>query len=247
MIGDRVRLTAGFGSEERRVARVGLVCVAAGRGRRFGGDKLGQLLGGRPVLEVSLRALVAACPGAPLVIVVAPERVAEWRERLGPELPDARWVPGGELRQDSVRAGIRAAVAQGCDTVCVHDAARPLVHRDDVRAVVAAVGGDVDGALLCREVADTVKRVDSDHLVVETVPREALRLALTPQVVRVAAYESAWQRVGGGRLWTDESALLEAAGFRVRAVVATHPNPKLTAPDDLDLVRALDAGEAHCG
>ena len=45
----------------------------------------------------------------------------------------------------------------------------------------------------------------------------------------------------------NKSALLEAAGFRVRAVVATHPNPKLTAPDDLDLVRALDAREARCG
>lgn len=224
------------------MAKVGLVCVAAGRGRRFGGDKLGQLLGGRPVLEVSLRALVTAVPSAPLVVVVAPDRIAEWQRRLGPAFPRACWVAGGVLRQDSVRAGFLAAVADGCETVCVHDAARPLVHADDVRAVVAAVDGDVDGALLCRQVADTVKRVGPDDLVVETLARDALRLALTPQVVRVAAYERAWRSHGRSGPWTDESALLEAAGLRVRGVVAAHPNPKLTGPEDLPLLRALAAG-----
>jgi len=221
------------------VAKVGLVCVAAGRGRRFGGDKLGQLIQGRPVLEVSLRALVTAIPSAPLVVVVAPDRMVEWRERLGAGFPGSRWVAGGELRQDSVRAGIVAAVAEGCETVCVHDAARPLVHADDVRAVVAAAAGDVDGALLCRQMADTVKRVGPDGLVVETVNRDALRSALTPQVVRVAAYETAWRKLGASGPWTDESALLEAAGCRVRGVVAAHPNPKLTGPEDLPLLRAL--------
>ena len=222
----------------RRAVRLGLVCVAAGRGRRFGGDKLQQRLGCGSVLEVALRALVTACPDAALVVVVAPEDVTTWRDRLGPEFPGSLWLPGGARRQDSVRAGVEAAAELGCDVVCVHDAARPLVRAEDVRTVVAALA-DADGAILCQRVTDTVKRVDGAGMVFSTIPREELRLASTPQVFRVAALRSAWGRLGGSGEWTDEAALLEAVGLAVQTVVARWPNPKLTTPEDLPLLRAL--------
>jgi 2-C-methyl-D-erythritol 4-phosphate cytidylyltransferase len=218
--------------------RLGTVCVAAGSGRRFGGDKLAARLGGRMVLEIAVDALVAAHPGLPLVVVAAGDRLDLWRDRLGPAFPGSLWLAGGERRQDSVRAGVEAAAGLGCDTVCVHDAARPLVRVEDVRAVVAALG-DGDGAILCQAVTDTVKRVDAKGVVLSTLPREEMRLALTPQVFRVAALQSAWGRLGGSGEWTDEAALLEAAGLAVQTVVARWPNPKLTSPEDLPLLRAL--------
>jgi len=214
------------------------VCVGAGRGSRFGGDKLAQALGGRTVFEAALGALVAAIPTAPLVVVVAPERLQAWRNRLRPDFPEALLVGGGARRQDSVRAGVEAAIALGAEVVAIHDAARPLVNARDVVSVVDGLGG-ADGAILTARVSDTVKRITSDDLVTGTMDRDGLRLALTPQVVRVACLLKAWETAGGNSEWTDESALLENAGMRVRSVVARHPNPKITTPSDLHEIRAL--------
>ncbi len=226
--------------------RVALVCVGAGSGSRFGGDKLAQLLAGRPVLEWSLAALTASMPGAPLVVVVAAERLDSWRQRLGSAFPAARWVAGGVERQDSVRCGVEAVADLDVEAVCVHDAARPLVRPHDVRAVVAALAA-ADGAILCQRVADTVKRVDEAGVVLGTLPRATLRLALTPQVVRWGSYREAWRRVGEGGQWTDEAALLEAAGMTVRSVEARYPNPKLTTPEDLVTMATLAGGTGGGG
>ncbi len=214
------------------------VCVGAGRGSRFGGDKLAQALGDRTVLEAALGALVTAFPAAPLVVVVAPERLQDWRTRLRPDFPEALLVGGGERRQDSVRAGVDAAIALGAEVVAIHDAARPLVDPRDVVSVVNGLGG-ADGAILTARVSDTVKEVGEDDLVVGTLDREGLRLALTPQVFRVASLQKAWETTGGESERTDESSLLEIAGMRVSSVIARHPNPKVTTLSDLHEIRAL--------
>ena len=218
-----------------------LVCVGGGSSSRFGGDKLAARIGGRMVLELTLNALHAAYPDVPIVVVTPADAIERWRRHVVSLLPHAAFVPGGELRQDSVRAGVERAAALGADVVAVHDAARPLVHPDDVRRVVETLGS-TDGAILCRRVEDTVKRVDDRDSVLATVPRDDLRLALTPQVFRIGALQRAWAGARAGRVWTDEAALLEEAGMAVRVVEACHPNPKLTTGQDLALLRALVAG-----
>ena len=134
--------------------------------------------------------------------------------------------------------GVETAAANGAEVVLVHDAARPLVHPDDIRGVLLALGG-ADGAILSAPVPDTVKRTARDGSVIGTVSRDDLRLAQTPQVFRVASLVEAWERVDPEHEWTDESALLELAGMRVRSVVAGHPNPKLTTESDLQLMQGL--------
>lgn len=218
--------------------KTALVCVAAGRGDRFGGDKLSEVVAGRTVLAMSLDALRHARPDDPLVVVVSASRLDEWRERLAGGYGEVVLVAGGVRRQDSVRAGVEAAAERGAEVVVVHDGARPLVAPDDVRGVVRALG-DAAGAVLCSRVHDTVKRVDRDGFVLETVSREALRLSQTPQVLRVSALLRAWPRHGSGREWTDEAAMLESLGMTVRCVLARSPNPKLTTADDLRVIRAL--------
>ncbi len=212
-----------------------LVCVGGGRGERFGGDKLAADVAGRTVLQRSLAALREAFPEAPIVAVVPPERLGFWVARLEGDFPSLRCIAGGERRQDSVRRGVGAVTAE---VVAIHDAARPLVDPVDVRRAVAALGG-ADGSILVARVADTVKRVDGRGRIVETVDRVRLRAAQTPQVFRVVALESAWRRCDLGREWTDESALLEACGLQVMTVEASRPNPKVTTPSDLELVRRL--------
>jgi 2-C-methyl-D-erythritol 4-phosphate cytidylyltransferase len=215
-----------------------LVCVAGGRGARFGGDKLAERVAGRSILEHSLAALRRAYAAAPLVVVVPAHRLEAWRELLAPSFPDAELVGGGARRQDSVRAGVARAVAGGADVVAVHDATRPAVDSEDVKWVVKALGSAA-AAVLCGVVEDTVKRVDGRGLVLETIGRGELRLAQTPQVFQTAALAQAWQAVDFSRLWTDEAAMLESLGLPVRSVVAERPNPKLTTVDDLRLIRLL--------
>ncbi len=172
------------------------------------------------------------------MVVVRAERLDAWCDQLQPEFPKALFVTGGPRRQDSVRVGVEAAAEGGAEVVAVHDAARPLVHPQDVLEVVGALG-EAAGAILSAEVSDTVKRVDDGGMVVDTVSRERLRLAQTPQVFRVAKLIEAWRRADFERVWTDEAALLEWAGQPVHSVLAKHPNPKLTTDGDLQIIRAL--------
>ena len=172
------------------------------------------------------------------MVVVPKTRLEFWRGQLSTEYPGALFVAGGTRRQDSVRAGVETAAANGAEVVLVHDAARPLVHPDDIRGVLLALG-DADGAILSAPVPDTVKRTARDGSVITTVSRDDLRLAQTPQVFHVASLVEAWGKVDPEHEWTDESTLLELAGMRVRSVVAGHPNPKLTTESDLRLLQAL--------
>ncbi len=219
------------------------VCVGAGHGSRFGGDKLAQSLGDRTVFASALGALAAAIPTADLIVVVAPENLEVWRDRLAPDFPQARFIGGGARRQDSVRAGVKAAMELGAEVVAIHDAARPLVDPRDVQSVVGG-RGEADGAILTARASDTIKRIDPNGLVAETVDREKLRFALTPQVFRVASLETAWRTAGSGGEWTDESALLESVGMKVLSIGARYPNPKVTTEADLAVIRAL-AGVAR--
>jgi len=214
------------------------VCVGAGRGVRFGGDKLAEMLGPRTVFASALMALSAATPEALMVVVVAETHLEFWRENLVPDFPQARFVGGGDRRQDSVRAGVLYAAQAGAEVVAIHDAARPLVDPADVQAVIGAVGG-AQGAVLSARVSDTVKRVDGSDMVTDTLARDRLRFALTPQVFQIATLLEVWQRADFKRVWTDEAALLESVGIPVRSVLARHPNPKVTTEADLQVVRAM--------
>jgi 2-C-methyl-D-erythritol 4-phosphate cytidylyltransferase len=218
--------------------RLGLVCVAGGRGLRFGGDKLAERIGDRTVLEMAVSALARAFPDAPTVVVLPAPHLDRWRAILGPAFPSARLVAGGRRRQDSVRRGVEAFDDGEVDVVVVHDGARPIVHPADVKGVAWALD-DTACAVLCSRVAETVKRVDSNGVVLETLARETLRLAQTPQVVRLAAMRRAWQQLSDDDEFTDEASMIEAVGMPVRSVVAQHPNPKITTTEDLMLVRAL--------
>ena len=221
---------------------VAVIVVAAGSSTRFGGDKLGVLVAGRPVLERAVGAMRAALPAAPLALVVRADQLEAARARW-----QARGVlvaAGGARRQDSVRNGF-VALDPGDDTVVVvHDGARPFVPAGDVTRVVAAAAAG-GAALLVAPVVDTVKRLRADGTVEATVPRDKLARALTPQAFRAAALRAAWAAAGDAH-WTDEAALVERQGGPVAAVPGDPRNVKVTHPDDLDArcrrLRPADAG-----
>ena len=211
---------------------LGLIVVAAGRGERFGGDKVWERLAGRPLVAHALAAL-AGPPVDRVALVVARDRLAQGRALVAELSLPAVVVPGGARRQDSVRNGLLALGP--CDWVAVHDAARPFATRDLlVRTLAAAqaTGAAVPGV----PVKDTVKRV-RDGLVVETLPRAELWAVQTPQVFRGTLLAEAHR--DGADEATDDAVLVEQLGARVAVATGTYNNLKITTPDDLRLAAAL--------
>ena len=222
------------------------VVVAAGLGTRLaaGGRPRKALIvvAGRALVTWSVEAL-AATPGVDeLVVVLHPDDVQEVADGpLGAELRAAgatAFVAGGAARQESVLAGVRATIAEPDRLVLVHDAARPLVRSADVaRALERARAGG--GALLAVPVRDTIKRARAGR-VEETVPREQLWAAQTPQIAPRSALLAALEAAAAdGVEVTDEAAALERAGVSV-AIVEGHPeNFKVTTAEDLARAEAL--------
>lgn len=227
--------------------RVGAVVPAAGRGERLPGPvaKQFRLLAGIPLLwrtlgrlaeEGRVGRIVVALPAADLESFEIPEGLA---------VP-VRAVAGGHRRQDSVANGVAALPAE-VEWVVVHDGARPLLPRGLVEACLAAAR-ETGAAIAAVPVSDTVKRSTPGGLAGETVPRESLWLAQTPQVARRELLARALEAAAAeGRTGPDEAALLEAIGVRARLVAGAVSNLKVTTPEDLALAEAYLAEEGRVG
>src|SRR5215218_9613885 len=213
---------------------VGIV-PAAGSGERLGSDgpKAFVVCGGRPLLEWSVEALGAVCER---VVVAAP---------AGYEDPARDFVRGGAVRSESVRLAL--AAAPEATVAVVHDAARPLVTPELVRACVAALSDGADGAIAAAPMTDTVKEAASgDMRVVRTLDRSVLWRIQTPQVFRADVLRAALDvSVESLAAATDDAALVEAAGGVVRVVEAPAENIKVTRPVDLALAELLLSERAH--
>lgn len=216
----------------------GAVIVAAGRSRRMDGDdKLwAPIEGSRPLLAYSLSAFQACAAIERIVLVVAEEAIERAQALAGKAKLDkvCAVVPGGERRQHSVRAGLEALE---CTWIAVHDGARPLVTPDLIERGLDAARET--GAACCALPApDTVKEADGG-VVARTLDRSRLWLAQTPQVFRRELLLRAHEQARGDA--TDDAALVEALGVKVRLYPGSARNLKVTTQDDLALVRALVA------
>jgi 2-C-methyl-D-erythritol 4-phosphate cytidylyltransferase len=151
-------------------------------------------------------------------------------------------VTGGEERHHSVARGL-AAVPAGCAIILVHDAARPLVDRAIIDAVIAGARGGT-GAVPAVPIGDTVKEADGTEVgvarVVRTVPRDRLWLAQTPQGFPRALLEAAHARAPShGAQPTDDAMLLEQMGAPVVLVAGSRRNLKVTTDEDLLLAERM--------
>lgn len=218
---------------------VGVVLVAAGRGRRFGKPKQFQPVAGRPLYQWPLRVFERMAAVKAVAIVVPAERAAAVRRavaRAGFRKVTAV-VPGGAERLDSVRAGLRA-LPPAATTVLIHDAARALVDAGVVARVIAGVRRS-GAALAAWPVPDTVKEATlrgGRPWVRRTVPRAGLWLAQTPQGFRRDLARSLFEAAGP---LTDDAQALERSGRPVELVPGSSRNFKVTVPEDIALCRAL--------
>ena len=232
--------------------RIAAVIVAAGRGHRAGGDlpKQYRHLAGEPVIRPTLAAFLAH----PQIAAVQPVIHPDDEKLFDAAAAGLRALPpvhGGATRQASVRAGLEALDGSAPDIVLIHDAARPFLTGDLIsRAIVA---GKAHGAAVpAVAVADTVKKIDEQDMVTETLDRSRLRMVQTPQAFVFGLIVEAHRRAAAAGLddFSDDAALAEWAGHRVNVFAGETANVKLTTDDDFtgaEIVRGAALADVRTG
>lgn len=213
---------------------VAAVIVAAGAGLRAGGQrpKQYQAIGGKPVLYWTIKAFLEHPGIAHLQTVIGPGQEHLFEEATR-GLTVLSPVVGGDTRQASCRIGIEALAARKPEKVLIHDAARPFASLDLISHVIAYLEHH-DGVVPGLPIADTVKRAPAG-LIAQTVSREALWLAQTPQGFRFDAILAAHRAAGasGEAGFTDDASVAERAGLKVAMIPGRLENRKLTTAEDI--------------
>jgi len=244
---------------------VAVVIPAAGESRRFGGDKLGQDLGGRALLLRTVELFTKRDEVRAIVVAAPPDRFDEFRDRHGAPLSfhGVRIVEGGRIeRWETVRNAL-AAVPDECTHIAVHDAARPAAS-DELLSRIFEAAKVLDAVIPGVSVSSTLKRVGADAVeaeehddvadailgdiaettrsqgrrVIETVSRDGLVAVQTPQVFRAALLRRAYAQANLSGA-TDDAQLVERLGEPVFVIEGEARNIKVTTPSDLSLLRAI--------
>lgn len=222
---------------------IGIVIVAAGRGERAGspdeGPKQYRPIGGRPVIAHTLATFLGWQRRGPIVVVIHPDDEALYAAATAglDGVDNVVTTFGGDTRQRSVYEGLRALSATDATHVMIHDAARPFVDHDMLDRIAAAFDDGVDAVLPAVAVTDTLKRGGSDGLVHETVSRNSLYAAQTPQSFLLSEIRSAHEKAAALRRddFTDDAAIAEWAGLPVTIVEGSVDNIKLTVKRDMTM------------
>ena len=215
---------------------VAAIIVAAGDSRRLPGAELKQwrLLGGQPLVLYALR-FFDEHPAVDQIVVAVddeslrrPDRLRLLESRHGKPV---RATPGGSFRQQTVWLALQTLQGEP-ELVLIHDAARPFPSAEGVEMCLSAAR-EVGGAILALPVAETIKRATGNGEVARTIDRDSLWAAQTPQVFCYRRLMAAYQ-VFETELerFTDDAGIFEAHGGRVRLVMGTDANFKITTPED---------------
>jgi 2-C-methyl-D-erythritol 4-phosphate cytidylyltransferase len=203
-----------------------------------------MLLDGAPILLHTIRKFVSSAAVAEIVVALRAEEMDWVRELLQAETfqKPVRLVEGGDSRQHSVENAL-GTLGPKTELVAVHDAVRPFIEHSVLEKVFAEA--DENGAAIVGIVpVDTVKQVHRNKIR-QTIPRERLILAQTPQVFRFDLLKTAFARAReDGFAGTDESSLVERLDqVEVSVVPGSDRNIKITKPSDMDLARLFLAEE----
>jgi 2-C-methyl-D-erythritol 4-phosphate cytidylyltransferase len=229
------------------------IVPAAGIGKRFNCEGNKSLYGllDKPLLIWSLEALQAVEEITEIIPVLKGEDLAagaELIERFG--IAKVKWViPGGKERQDSVYNGIKAIDGRA-SVVVIHDGVRPLVEQEVIKRTIAGLEG-YDGAVAGVPVKDTIKEArrrasdvgkpeEKAVVVLKTLDRSALWAIQTPQTFYLDKIRAAHEKARGeGYYATDDAALIEHYGGKVRIVEGSYRNLKITTPEDAVIAETL--------
>ncbi|BCW89165.1 Bifunctional enzyme IspD/IspF [Alphaproteobacteria bacterium SO-S41] len=224
-----------------KAPRIAVLIAAAGKGLRAGEglSKQYRPLCGVPVVARTVDVFRAALPEAQIHIVIAAGDEALLSQALGGR-EVAGVTTGGVTRQDSVRRGLEALTNTAPDMVLIHDAARPFISPILIHFLAKEGGsGDFDGVAPGIPIADSIKKCAADGAVEASVSRADLWRVQTPQVFRFPAILDAHRAADPALNLSDDFAVAERAGLRLKMVQGEEANFKITTAADFD--RAIAA------
>lgn len=216
-----------------------VIIPAAGIGARMNADcpKQYLMLAGKTVLEHTLDCFIHH-PRISGVMVAIADHDTHWPGLQFKTERPVITVKGGDERCHSVLNALEGlrTLAEEQDWVLVHDAARPCLSQDDLDKLLITMATHPVGGLLGAPVHDTIKRIDPVNVVEETVDREYLWRALTPQMFRYGMLRDALKKaLSNGYLVTDDASAIEHAGYVPLMLEGSADNIKITRPEDLAL------------
>ncbi len=223
--------------------KVSAIIAAAGDSQRMGGvDKMFAPINGRPALARVLDTFQNCKKINQIIVVMNQQNIDACRRLVKAEgwtkVKDI--ILGGKRRQDSVAEGLK--YVRDADWVVIHDGARPLVTIDLIELGLEAAQ-ETGAASAAVPVTDTIKTVKDNEIVDKTLPRQNLRAIQTPQVFRFDIIKKAYKSVYGDV--TDDAALVEKAGYKVKLYMGSYANIKITTLDDLAVAEALAKRNEH--
>jgi 2-C-methyl-D-erythritol 4-phosphate cytidylyltransferase len=227
---------------ERKLNTV--IIPAAGIGARMNADRAKQMLelDGVPVLVHTLKRFQQCDAVDQIILVLQPNLTSDVLGLISRYnlTKVARVVAGGAERQDSVYRGLQVVKEENAGIIVVHDAVRPFVKPEEIRAVIERAES-AGAALMALAATDTIKQVKSGR-VQRTLDRRRIYYAQTPQAFRFSVIREAFERAyTDGFMGTDESQLVERLGQRVSVVEGSPLNIKITRPFDLRLAESIQS------
>lgn len=209
--------------------KIAVIVAAGGSGKRMGRLKQFLPLAGKAVVEWTVEVFRKIKHVEQIVLTVSGEDL-ERAKNLGVTV-----VEGGKQRTDSVRNGLKA-VTPDTDIVIIHDGARPLITSDIIDKAISEAK-ECGAVVVGVPAKDTIKKVDSKRLIVESsLARDELWQAQTPQVFK---YEIITRAYAKKKTATDDAKLVEELGIKVKMVMGSYENIKITTPEDLIVAEAI--------
>ena len=217
-------------------SKLGVVIVAGGLSQRMAGiNKLFVALKGRPLLAWSVDACQKHRLVRQVVLVLNDKDLARgWKLQERKGWSKATLCPGGARRQDSVTEGLRRM--RDCDWVMIHDGARPFLTPDLIEDGLKVVE-EIGAAVAAVPVKETIKLAADDRLVGETLQRDRLWVAQTPQIFGSDLIRKAYENLTAEV--TDDAAAVECLGHKVQLYMGDYRNIKVTTSEDLALARII--------
>lgn len=222
------------------------IIVAAGSSTRMQGmNKQFMPVLGVPVIARTLMTFEACDDISKIIVVTSANSIVDMQlicdKYMISKVTDI--IEGGANRHESVMNGI-ARLEVRDKKVLIHDGARPFVSVNIISDVVNALC-QYDATLCVSKINDTVKMVNDDGMVINTIDRSMLYAAQTPQGVDVDKYKSACESLENVDIFTDDASIMETAGYSVKAIVGSGKNIKITTPDDIAIAEAIVKGECE--
>lgn len=217
------------------------IIAAAGSGKRFGSDTPKQFLqiNGKPVLVHTLEIFENCAAIDEIILVLSTDEIEIFSRTLEKFNLNKlkKTVSGGKTRAESVWNALKTIDEKTAEIIAVHDGVRPFVAGEEITKTIEKAK-EKGAACLVAPVTDTIKRVENGKIV-ETIDRDILKRALTPQAFKFEIIKSAFENADLSEAATDECFLIENAGYEIHFVEGSARNIKITHAEDLALAEFL--------